>query len=227
MGRLPPPRRRSRPSVSPRSRSTHARRKKPASRTRRGAPEKAPAWAAGEKERRSPRGGQGLGLGDGQASSRQATPPFGASRGGRGTHTGTGQLEHATMRALPQQVTLVFDGGCGVCTRSVRAIKSLDRRGRITAVPYQKPGVPASAGLTAEACRRAAWAVTPDGHRYGGAGAVNVAAAVALGTKLPFAFYRLPLIGHAQDRVYDWIAANRRRLPGDEPHCSQHPGDCA
>jgi predicted DCC family thiol-disulfide oxidoreductase YuxK len=50
---------------------------------------------------------------------------------------------------------------------------------------------------------------------------------VALGTKLPFAFYRLPLIGYTQDRVYDWIAANRRRLPGDEPHCSQHPGDCA
>ena len=171
--------------------------------------------------------GQGLGPDDGQASSRQATPPFGASRGGRGIRIGTNQLEHATMRALPHQVTLVFDGGCGVCTRSVRAIKSLDGKGRITAVPYQKPGVPASAGLTAEACRRAAWAVTPEGHRYGGAGAVNVALAVALGTKLPFAFYRLPLIGHAQDRVYDWIAANRRRLPGDEPHCSQHPGGCA
>ena len=131
------------------------------------------------------------------------------------------------MRELPQQVTLVFDGGCGVCTRSVRAIKSIDRKGRVTALPYQKPGVPASAGLTAEACRRAAWAVTPEGHRYGGAGAVNVAAAVALGTKLPFAFYRLPLIGHAQDRVYNWIAANRRRLPGDEPLCSQRPGECA
>lgn len=131
------------------------------------------------------------------------------------------------MRELPQQVTLVFDGGCGVCTRSVRAIKGFDRKGRVTAVPYQKPEVPASAGLTVEACRKAAWAVTPEGHRYGGAEAVNVAAAVALGTKLPFAFYRLPLIGYTQDRVYDWIAANRRRLPGDEPHCSQHPGDCA
>lgn len=140
---------------------------------------------------------------------------------------GTSQLEHETMTELPQQVTLVFDGGCGVCTRSVRTIKRFDRKRRITAVPYQMPGVPATAGLTLEACKRAAWAVTPEGHRYRGAGAVNVAWAVALGTKLPFAFYRLPLIRHAQDLIYDWIAANRRRFPGDEPHCSQHPEECA
>jgi predicted DCC family thiol-disulfide oxidoreductase YuxK len=89
------------------------------------------------------------------------------------------------------------------------------------------PGVPASVGLTAEECRKAAWVVTPEGYRYRGAGAVNLALAVALGTKLPFAFYRLPLIKRAQDRAYDWIAANRPRLPGDVPHCSQHPGECA
>lgn len=131
------------------------------------------------------------------------------------------------MTKVPQQATLIFDGHCGVCTRYVRMIKRFDRKQRITAVPYQMPGVPASAGLTVEACRRAAWAVTPEGHRYRGAMAVNLVVAVALGTKLPYAFYRLPLIKCAQDRAYDWIAANRRRLPGDEPHCSQHPGECA
>jgi predicted DCC family thiol-disulfide oxidoreductase YuxK len=130
------------------------------------------------------------------------------------------------MTKVPQQATLIFDGRCGVCTRYVRIIKRFDRKQRITAVPYQMPGVPASAGLTVEACRRAAWAVTPEGHRYRGAMAVNLVVAVALGTKLPYAFYRLPLIKCAQDRAYDWIAANRRRLPGDEPYCSQHQGEC-
>jgi predicted DCC family thiol-disulfide oxidoreductase YuxK len=89
------------------------------------------------------------------------------------------------------------------------------------------PGVPASVGLTAEECRKAAWAVTPEGYRYRGAGAVNLVLAVALGTKLPYAFYRLPLIKRAQDCVYNWIASNRHRLPGDVPHCSQHPEECA
>jgi predicted DCC family thiol-disulfide oxidoreductase YuxK len=128
---------------------------------------------------------------------------------------------------VPRQITLVFDGDCGVCTRSVRWIKRFDRKRRITAVPDQMPGVPTSAGLAVEEYERAAWAVTPEGRRYRGAGAVNLAVAVALGTNLPYAFYRLPLVKRAQDRAYDWIAANRHRLPGDEPHCSQHPGECA
>ena len=95
----------------------------------------------------------------------------------------------------------MFDGRCGVCTRFVRVMKRLDRKQRITAMPYQKPGVPASAGLTVEACRKAAWAVTPEGRRYRGAGAVNLAVAVALGTNLPHAFYRLPLIQRARPRL--------------------------
>jgi predicted DCC family thiol-disulfide oxidoreductase YuxK len=126
----------------------------------------------------------------------------------------------------PRRATLVFDGRCGVCTRFVRVMKRLDRKQRVTAMPYQKPAVPASVGLTAEACKKAAWAVTPEGRRYRGAGAVNLAVAVALDTNLPYAFYRLPLIKRAQDRAYDWIAANRHRLRGDEPHCSQHPEEC-
>lgn len=131
------------------------------------------------------------------------------------------------MTKVSRRVTLVFDGRCGVCTRSVRVIKAFDRKRRIIAVPYQMPGVPASAGLTVKACEAAAWAVTPEGRCYRGAGAVNFALAVALGTKLPYTLYRVPPIKRAQDRAYDWIAANRHRLPGDVTHCSQHPGECA
>jgi hypothetical protein len=43
--------------------------------------------------------------------------------------------------------------------------------------------VPASVGLTTEACRKAAWAVTPEGYRSRGAEAVNLALPVALGTR--------------------------------------------
>jgi len=84
------------------------------------------------------------------------------------------------MTKAPRRATLVFDGRCGVCTRFVRVMKRLDRKQRVTAVPYQKPGVPTSVGLTAEACKKAAWAVTPERHRYRGAEAVNLVLAVAL-----------------------------------------------
>ena len=122
----------------------------------------------------------------------------------------------------PRRLLLIFDGRCGVCTRAVRLLEALDRKRSVTAVPYQKPGVAVSAGLTLEDCRSAAWAVTPDGGRYRGAEAVNVALSVSLRTRLPHALYKLPLVGWLQDRAYSWVADNRRRLPGDVAHCAQH-----
>ena len=102
----------------------------------------------------------------------------------------------------------------------------------MTVVPYQKDGVPASAGLNVEDCRKAAWAYVPGDEpgrprrRWRGAGAINASLAVALGTRLPLAFYELPVVGPLQNRAYDFIAANRGKLPGDKPYCKQHPEEC-
>src|SRR5829696_7146664 len=100
--------------------------------------------------------------------------------------------------------------------RSVRLLKALDRNRRVTAVPFQKSGVPASVGLTVEECAATAWAIAPDGGRYQGAEAVNAVVAAALGTTLPL----------LQDFIYYLIASNRSRLPGDRPYCAQHPAGC-
>ena len=43
--------------------------------------------------------------------------------------------------------------------RAARLVEALDRDHRTTVVPYQRPGVPASAGLSVEQCESAAWAV--------------------------------------------------------------------
>jgi hypothetical protein len=64
----------------------------------------------------------------------------------------------------------------------VRLLKALDRNRRVTAVPFQKSGTPASVGLTLEECEASAWAIAPDGGRYRGAEAVNALVAAALGT---------------------------------------------
>ena len=108
----------------------------------------------------------------------------------------------------------------------MRLIETLDRDRRVTAVPYQKPGVPASAGLTIKECEKAAWAVAPDGRRYRGAGAVNASLAVAMDVALPLLAYSLPGIRQLEDLAYGFIAAVRSKLPGVEPYCIQHPEEC-
>jgi predicted DCC family thiol-disulfide oxidoreductase YuxK len=110
----------------------------------------------------------------------------------------------------------------------VRLIQALDRDRRVTAVPYQKPGVPASAGLTIKECEKAAWAIAPGGQRYRGAGAVNASYAVATGVALPLLVYALPMVKQMQDLAYAFVAANRSRipLPSVVPYCKEHPEEC-
>ena len=108
----------------------------------------------------------------------------------------------------------------------MRLLKTLDRNRRVTAVPFQKSGIPASVGLTLEECKASAWAIAPEGERYRGAEAMNALVAVALGTAVPLLLYYLPGIRQMQDFIYSLIASNRSRLPGDTPYCAQHPAEC-
>ena len=108
----------------------------------------------------------------------------------------------------------------------MRLLKALDRNRRVTAVPFQKSGVPASVGLALQDCEASAWAIAPDGIRYRGAEAVNALVAAALGTAVPLLLYYLPGIRQVQDFIYSVVASNRSRLPGDRPYCAQHPAEC-
>jgi len=119
---------------------------------------------------------------------------------------------------------LLFDGECGFCTRSLGWLRRLDRHGRIETLPYQLPGAPESIGAGFDECSRSVQWRGPDGTRLAGAAAVNAALGSALGTALPLRLYRL--CSGPQERLYDVVASNRRRLPGMRPWCSSHPGQC-
>jgi predicted DCC family thiol-disulfide oxidoreductase YuxK len=108
----------------------------------------------------------------------------------------------------------------------VRLVRALDRHHRVTMVPFQQPGVAEQAGLTLAQCEAAAWAITPRGGRYRGAGAINAALSVALGCGLPLWLYSLPGLQQLQDVVYALIAKYRSRLPGDQPYCQAYPERC-
>ena len=102
----------------------------------------------------------------------------------------------------------------------MRLLKAFDRNRRVTAVPFQKSGVPASVGLTVDECEASAWAIASDGGRYRGAEAVNAVVAAALGTAVPLFVYSLPGIRQLQDIVYSLVASNHSCLPGDHPYCA-------
>ena len=140
--------------------------------------------------------------------------------------TWAGLRARLTFGLLPERLTLIFDGSCDFCTRSVRLIRALDRDGRIAIEPFQKSGLPESLGLTVAKCEHSVWAITPDGFPYPAAAAMNLAVATALRSALPLWMYAIPGITAIQEATYHLIAQNRRLIPGDIPYCEQYPEEC-
>jgi predicted DCC family thiol-disulfide oxidoreductase YuxK len=127
---------------------------------------------------------------------------------------------------VPDRVTLIFDGSCGFCTRCVRFVRAFDRHGRVTALPFQRPGVPEAHGLTVADCEIAAWAIAPGLAPQPGAAAVMLTLAVARNSRTPWVIYHLPILQQFQEALYALIAHFRHRLPGDTPWCDQFPEEC-
>lgn len=129
------------------------------------------------------------------------------------------------------ELTLIFDGRCGVCTRAAGWLRRLDRGGRVELRASQERGVREAFGLTQEQTAVEIWAfrVQPGGQDVmvsRGAGAASVALDVALGTRLFRVVYRFPPVRWCADRVYAWVSAHRGRFPGITPWCTQNPGAC-
>lgn len=122
--------------------------------------------------------------------------------------------------------TLVFDGECGFCTRSVTMLNRLDRHGRIRRLPLQSAQARRVTGLDQARLRESVRWVTPAGECWSGAHAVNAALAAAIGTRLPLLVYRLPGMRALQEAAYRWVSANRHRLPGTVPWCQHQPHAC-
>lgn len=126
---------------------------------------------------------------------------------------------------VPEAV-LIFDGECGFCARSLGWLQRLDRRARIDAIPFQRPGIGVEYGLAPEDLAKSIWLITDQPPRSGAA-AVSGALDIALGVRVFGWLYRVPGIGWIQERVYRWVATHRHRLKGKTPWCHSHPEDCS
>lgn len=128
--------------------------------------------------------------------------------------------------AVSDRVTVIFDGTCGFCTRSIRYLHALDRQHRITSIACQvakaDPGFP----LGDIDCGESAWAITPDGRAEAGGQAATLIASVLLRRHWPVTVGRWVGVRQMLAFGYRWVVRNRHRFPGDTPYCTTHPSSC-
>lgn len=96
----------------------------------------------------------------------------------------------------------------------------------MTAVPFQRPGLPESVGLSPVQCAQAVWAVGSDGTSHRGAAAILAALSQAMGAPSLMLLYTLPGLRQTFDVAYALIARARGRLPGTIPYCKTHRDQC-
>lgn len=120
--------------------------------------------------------------------------------------------------------TVLFDGGCPLCRRSVEILKVRDREGALEFLPAQDPAVKeAFPWLSREALAASIHLVGPNGRTWEGVGAVEELARVLPGYRwLRFAF-ALPFARVLAGSTYRWIAKNRYKIRCGA-HCSLRGG---
>jgi len=106
---------------------------------------------------------------------------------------------------------ILYDGECGFCRLSVRAVLALDRRDRLRAVAIQSAeGQRLLAEVPEEAKLDSAHLVTPGGIVLSAGAAAEPLARLLPAGRLPAAaFERYP---RQTEAAYRWIAGNRGRL---------------
>ena len=108
------------------------------------------------------------------------------------------------------RASLLWDGDCGFCRRSVEWVQRRDTRGAIRAVPYQEaPSPPMTPELRA-ACSRAVHLITPDGRTLR-AGRACLEVLRRIGFPFWASLLSIPPLVWAVELGY-WLVARNRML---------------
>jgi predicted DCC family thiol-disulfide oxidoreductase YuxK len=122
---------------------------------------------------------------------------------------------------MAETVSIVYDGNCGFCRRSLLALRRLDARGAMVLYDsHDSETVAAKFPMLAGAdFDNAMFAVTSDGRVFRGYFAFK-----QLLRKLPLAWpllpvFYLPGVDRIGPSAYAWVARNRRRLGCESEVC--------
>ena len=120
--------------------------------------------------------------------------------------------------------TVIYDGDCGFCTRSVRLARALDWFGLFEWCSRWEDGVRERfPQLPYEDSLRQMYVVRPDGKLLGGFYCVRYLWLHLPLLCVPALLMHLPYAGLLGEPVYRWIARNRHRF-GGRKDCSLPPG---
>jgi len=116
--------------------------------------------------------------------------------------------------------TLVYDGDCRFCARSVDLVATWDRGRIVEIVPFQRGGVRERFPWIPEsAYREAMQLVGPGNETLSGAAAAERLVKILPGGRPLGCLFALPFARPVADRVYRLVARNRARL-GCGTHCA-------
>jgi predicted DCC family thiol-disulfide oxidoreductase YuxK len=108
--------------------------------------------------------------------------------------------------------TLIYDGECGFCRRTVDWVRRRDREHRLVLLPFQDEDRVARLGIPLPALAAAMHLVRPDGRVFVGADAAPEILRLLPGGRVPAWLFRVPGVLPVARRVYGWIARQRRCL---------------
>jgi predicted DCC family thiol-disulfide oxidoreductase YuxK len=122
--------------------------------------------------------------------------------------------------------TVLYDGECKFCTRSVAMLRRLDVTGRLQFMSLHDPQVAALyPSLTFDMLMREMWVVSAGGEKYGGADAIRYLSR-HMPLLLPLApLLHLPFTRRIQRAAYRAIANRRYAISGGDcggGTCSLH-----
>ena len=124
------------------------------------------------------------------------------------------------MKITRRPYTVIYDGDCGVCSRSVALLTKWDRNHDLDVIPSQAPGVrqrfpwiPARAYVESVQVIR-----TSDGRTWQAAAALEELLEVLPKGRLISWLFSVPFARPLADKFYKWFARDRYRI-GCGEHC--------
>ena len=110
------------------------------------------------------------------------------------------------------ELTILYDGACGLCRASVARVRRMDPHGRVETLDLHDSSVATRfPQVDFDEAMRLMQAVDPAGRVYSGADAWARIGLALPGWKLIAWLLLVPGIHFAAQRVYAWIARNRYR----------------
>ena len=117
--------------------------------------------------------------------------------------------------------TVIYDGDCKVCGRSVKLLTRWDRNHELEMIPSQTPGVQARfPWITPRAYVDSIQVVrTRDGKTWQAGAALEELLNVLPKGRLISSLFKIPFMRPLVDKLYMWFARNRYRF-GCGEHCA-------